>query len=587
MSAPMSWRSEVRWALVGAVLLIAGLYAVFGEVWRHELDTFVPTEISRPDGVLASGEVRELLLGDQRFVAWLVSRNAYTLLEDPGSLYQAEPCFPADGALALGEPGITMGLIAMPFFFLSGDPIITYNLALVALVALGCLAMYILVRGWTGVPAAGIVAALLYGFHEIKIGDIGHPYGYDTSAFVLGLFFATRLLDRARWRDAVGLACCGAFLLAGSFYPTLSCLLVAVPLLPSFLMRAGWRAWSRIAVVVPVLFIVGAFLFEPYLALRAEGVLAPRALQFFMPWSHLAPSGKSFPGWTLLVLAAVALIARNPGNSSDTPAPPRWGLLLGGLLALLLAGGGQGGDFMEAVRNPEFAGPSFPNPYPWLAGFVPGLDNLRGPFGLVMGAHLALSILAGLGAASLLKRLSHRSAILLAIALIAVAWVDTFRPPGLGFSPRVEYGPANIKPPDGMLRFFEDLRAQGNAGPILEIPVAVFHSSHAVLLSAYHRRRTSHCYTSYLPPSFAVVEELASRLPAPPALAGLREMGFTTIIVHHGEAQPLAKVVVERLRVVAQQSAGRELRLLLASGEATAFELRPEHGSRDGGAENP
>ena len=51
--------------------------------------------------------------------------------------------------------------------------------------------------------------------------------------------------------------------------------------------------------------------------------------------------------------------------------------------------------------------------------------------------------------------------------------------------------------------------------------------------SGYHRRPTSACYNSYIPRQFDEVLALGKQFPDPAAIARIRELGFTTVIVHH------------------------------------------------------
>ena len=80
------------------------------------------------------------------------------LLPERGRIFDAEQCFPASRSLALGDPAITLGLLGIPVWVLSGDPILTLNVVTLAVNLLAALAMFWLVRDWTGVPAAGIAA---------------------------------------------------------------------------------------------------------------------------------------------------------------------------------------------------------------------------------------------------------------------------------------------------------------------------------------------------------------------------------------------------------------------------------------------
>src|SRR5262245_32846152 len=186
---------------------------VFADVWRAGGDRAVLS-------VRNDSAVQSMIRQDLIFETWLVARHGQTLLRRPWRLFDTEHCAPAEKTLTLGVPMIALGVLAMPGS-LTGEPILAYNLAVAALHWLAALAMYALVTAWTGNPAAGIGAGLLYAFHRLRLDFIYHPAEVDTTWTVFALFFATRLFARGRWRDAIGLALAGAFQIAASFYPTL------------------------------------------------------------------------------------------------------------------------------------------------------------------------------------------------------------------------------------------------------------------------------------------------------------------------------------------------------------------------------
>lgn len=88
-----------------------------------------------------------------------------------------------------------------------------------------------------------------------------------------------------------------------------------------------------------------------------------------------------------------------------------------------------------------------------------------------------------------------------------------------------------------------------------------------ILLSAWHGRRTSSCYGSAAMPLAAKLEELALRLPERPALAELRDLGFTTLVVHY---PPSAKRAIPLLERLAFASKGRRSPLYLMHATETA-----------------
>ena len=197
---PSPGLSSWRWNLAAILVFFLAAAAVYGEVWREDPRSVVPVLDFQRGGVRAIGRM------DVSLETWLVARNAHTLVHHPHRLFDTEHCAPWEKTMTLGIPMITMGVVAIPASVATGDPILTYNVALVALTLIAAVAMFLLVTDWTGLPAAGIAAGLLYAFHPIRMEPIHHPSVWDTSWTVLALFFAHRLFAHGRWRDALGLA---------------------------------------------------------------------------------------------------------------------------------------------------------------------------------------------------------------------------------------------------------------------------------------------------------------------------------------------------------------------------------------------
>jgi hypothetical protein len=267
----------------------------------------------------------------------------------------------------------------------------------------------------------------------------------------------------------------------------------------------------------------------------------------------------------LLGLVAAGLGLRRRDALGGLGGDPRWALSIGCLLIAATAVG-------------HFQPSPLPDLYAALASFVPGMSSVRRPGELMSGVHLTLCILSGLGAAALLRRTPRVPARYLAVALILVTYLVTLRPGFLGLEPPVAYSALEIRPSDEQIEFFRRLEELGNGGPLLEIPMPLrrFYrsrrSSEQALLTLYHRRRTSGCYASYIPSKTSEVTELGRKIPEPAALERIREMGFTTIVVHRQQLRTLAPRLLRRLDKAASRSTPR-LRRILASESLVAYEL--------------
>jgi len=558
----MPARATLLAGLVLAAALGIRFHALFGE------DLSQVALVAERGGYQA--HPNGLPAADLRFVIWLVARNARTLLTQPGQLMAAELCHPAESALALGEPGVTLGLLGAPAWALCGDPLLAFHTALLGSIWLAGFAMFWLVRAWTGSAVAGVAAGLLFAFHPARIADVIHPYIWDNAWLVFGLFFAERLFANGRWRDALMLAVCCVLQLGGSLYPLAGGLALALPLLVWLLWRHGLKALrpGPVLLVVVLVGVAAVALFTPYLELREAGMLEPR-FKRYLAWSQLLPGEAFFPGFLLLLLVAAGLLLRPRDKAPD----PRWALLVGALLAAYLAAGGTAGENLLAIARGGSFVVILPNLYAALAAVVPGLDVVRAPANLYTATHLALCVLAGFGAAALLRLAPVRYATAAAALLLALAALAALRPPLPGVQPAPRLVAVRVAPDPAEVDFYADLADAGNDGPIVELPYDprdMRRTSTAVLLSAYHRRRTAACWGSRRPDHVAEIQNLAGQLPKAAGVEGLAEMGFTTVV----RRQPvgLPRAAWWHPRQVEALSDGT-LRRLAASGELRAYRI--------------
>jgi hypothetical protein len=510
----------------GALLLFAAVVVVL--LWPL-LERGIDRAVLYPHLDTDWQELPEPVQGWQRaditFTAALVARNAWAVARHPHRIFDAEHCAPSRSTLALTDPVISLGLLGVPAQLATGDAILTYNLALASLLLLSAFAMYLLVYDWTRVHVAGLVAGLFFAFGLEKIQDIGHPFVYDTSWIVLAWLFARRLFAFGRWWDALGLALSGSLQLATAFYPALGALLLSLPL-------GGWLLWhhglssrrmAQLGVVVAVVLLAAAWVYSPYLELRSAGLGAGMP-PIHGSWSQLLPGRIRGVAWSAALLALAGLVAPRAQAFGRSDADPRWAILAGSLLAV--------GGSTETV-------------YSALASLLPGLDLVRVPARVAATAQTGVALLAGIGAAALLRTLRARAPRVSAAAaagLVAAASIELLLVPTLRAPQGRRYAVLEVRPRPEELELFHALAQMGNSGPVLELPfVDLLESSTRplnpgrILRAAYHHRRTSACFASLRPREFDLLSELiggqlpnyANDFPA----RELAQLGFTTVVV--------------------------------------------------------
>ena len=124
------------------------------------------------------------------------------------------------------------------------------------------------------------------------------------------------------------------------------------------------------------------------------------------------------------------------------------------------------------------------------------------------------------------------------------------------------------------------LEQAGNRGPLLELPVDRTNPGYTFraaplqqLLTAYHHRRTSGCYVSFIPEQVRGLAAISNGLPRDAALDRALELGFTTIVVHHGERLPAGQAIERRFRGALEAGTSR-LEPIATSATMTAYSLR-------------
>ena len=578
---PKGLANSTRWTLLALAIFALSLFTLF-----HQMAGQDPREIiviNGPETVDFGTDGFEIMsLNDLRFVTALLSRNARTLRTDPGSLFDLTYCYPAENALAHGEALISPSILGIAPSLLLDDPVFTFNFVLFLSTLIAAFSMFFAVREWTGVPAAGIAAGILFGFHATRMRDPVHFFVWDNAWTLFALVFATRLFRQPRWRDAIGLALCCVMQIGGSLYPLLAAILFALPYLVWLLMNYGARnlrpaMWGF---VVLCGLAMAYFALGPFLDARELGEVTERAEYIFMPsllfW--LEPGQWFFPGFVMLVLAVLGLVSGQGVDRDRMPSDPRWAFGIGGALCLILAAAGhsppEAWASWDMPENPILPVIHLPEIWRGLAEYVPGLDVVRSPGALISGVHMAMVIFAGFGAAALLRnRPAPLQAILITLVLIA-AYLDTLRPEILGLEPRQEYAVVPMKPSPETLRFYEQLEASGNQGPLYEIMFPrTLHPrvTLPLLASEYHRRPTSVCYNSFVA---ATDPSLRDRIPQRQALRELKRMGFTTIVVHHPPLNKESRVLRAKLRRFAAKTRNRYIEEVASSPTMTAYAIR-------------
>ena len=378
-------------------------------------------------------------LGDPLFTSWVLGWDADRLRHGLSGFWDAPILFPSRQTLAFAEHMAGIAVFVAPLIWLTGNPILAYDVAFLLTYVLAGSGMYLLAREVTGRRDAAFLAGLAFAFAPLRALHVSHlqvlawgwmpvalwglhRYFARRSTFALAVFAAAFTLEALSN---------GYFL----YYLALASAFVVVYELASRQAPRAERLRAIAALAAAAAFIlvfVGAVALayisvrEQYGVRRPYGdwinfsadlrsyVSVPATARLWAGWLNgdTLPERQLFPGLVTSLCAAAAL----------WPGRPRRGITL-------LYGALAAAAFVLSL-GPEPAAWSHrllpAGPYAWLVRLVPGMDGLRVPARLGVVVLMALCVLAAIGAARLLESLPRpwriTAVVALGAAMVAEGW---------------------------------------------------------------------------------------------------------------------------------------------------------------------
>jgi hypothetical protein len=367
--------------------------------------------------------------------------------------YWDAPVFhPTDGAFALSEPQPLTGLVFAPLALLSRNPVLAFNLVLLAALMLNGLAGYRLARTLDAAPVAAAVSgglALTLPFVAAQLGVLQLVMVFPLLLLIDALL---RWAPEGGRRGAVeiGLWLAATFLTCG-YYGLFAVVVIGPSAL--VLMRRTWftRARALDLVVMAGVFAVIALPFlVPQARITADYSRSDKTIESLsattadllrlpegslgadvVPWVQDPGGGHAlYPGTVLLVLAVAGTVVAARRAAADSAATDRnrrpTFLLVGLMVAHLLSLG----------LNLRLAGWQ---PYQVVRRVVPGFESLRSPFRADVLTQLFAVALASyaldaawrwLRAPERAERIPRAAALALAAGVVVVALAETGVTPG-------------------------------------------------------------------------------------------------------------------------------------------------------------
>jgi hypothetical protein len=490
--------------------------------------------------------------GDGRHGVWNVAWVAHALTSDPASLFDANIFYPHRQALAYSEANLVAGVVGIPVWLATGNPLATYNSVVLFAFATASLSAFLLVRMLGGSRLGAGVAGLAYGFSSYMFAHIPHiqllmTFGPALSMAAFHHFTRQPTVGR-------GVALGGTLALTGlacAYYGIFSALMVGVGLVWTLVERRQFRDgrfWlGTLVAIVTAAVLIGPF-FIPYMSIRAEGFersledarihatvgrayLASPALvhRWMLPlleeWREVL-----FPGFQALVLAGVAVWCARTRRAGINRRVVGLYVTIAAL-AFWASLGPDGGL------------------YTLLYHVVPAFSFLRASARFGVLVILCVAVLAGLAITWLQQHPATRPRRLTAVVIL-VALTEVY------------VGPLRLAPMPRVVVAYQRLAIMPRA-PVIEFPFfqgAVDRHRHTeyMLMSPYHWQPLINGYSDHMPNDFVEATPLLATFPSGDAWAAVRKSQARWLVMHYNRysaderrrLRPQLREMRDRLRLV-------------------------------------
>jgi len=384
--------------------------------------------------------------GDGLLNLWILRSVEVGLPHGWRALWDARIFYPNHDTLAYSDSLIPIALLHWPLRTLFGD-VVALNLIYVASWVFCSWFTYRLALRYVRSLGAAVVAALAYTYAPIRLVHQEHLQLIVGGALLpLTILALLRCHDAPSWQRGVGFGIAfSALTLTASYYGAMTSIFIVV-IVVGWAVMNGWSDVRRL--VMPLAIALGIAMcvvgpvaihylelerqanfrrsFEPAFAAHLGDFLrAGRGNRILTrvpvigsrsQSPHAGIENRLFPGILATgfgVVGAVVVVRRLRSGNRETTGRERELLLLcvAGAVALVLAFG----DWIS------IAGHHVPLPFALLRHVVPGFSGIRATSRLVLGAELALVLLAAVGVDALLRSHALRAPYARALVVGALA----------------------------------------------------------------------------------------------------------------------------------------------------------------------
>ena len=487
--------------------------------------------------------------GDPLLNTWIMAWDIHALETQPFHLFNANNFHPYENTLAYSENLLTTALLAAPWIWLTGNPVLAHNAMMLLSFALGGFCAYLLIERLTGHSFGGFVGGVVFAFAHYRFGQISHIQLLTSWWIPLALYYLERFLDERRSWDLAFFTACfigqvWATIYLGIFLGGAVALYLLYDLLTEKKLLKDQSLSTRLGVAGLVIAVALGLLYVPYS--RASEVVGTRELggqNGAALRDYLSAHPGSLPG----KLEALKPVQESPEHTLFPGfvglGLAFWGILKGsknrkrmsfyltlGVISLILSFG----PHLHLTRDqaPLLEG----LPYAAIYRYIPFMRAIRVPARLALLVMLSLAVLAGFGAAAVAR--ASRQHRWIWYGLIAAGLLLDYGAAPLALVP-IEIGSEvpsvyrwlGEQRPDSVIFEFPTAESPDITGDEVSIPRLSRHQ----YFSTYHWQRLTMGYSGFYPPLFWESLKHSLHFPSHESLTYLRGLEVDYVLIHKDE----------------------------------------------------
>jgi hypothetical protein len=545
-------------------------------------------------------------LGDPMLNAWILGWVSDAIVAHPWDLWDAPIFHPHPNTLAYSEHLLGVAFFVAPVYWLTGNAVLTYNVAFLAGYAFAGFAMFVLVRRLTGRIDAAVVAGVLFACSPyLTSSQVARVQMLTCGWSALALAALHRFIDTGERRAVAGFVACWTLqTLSNMYLGVFIALPIGVVVLHAIVLRRPRLSSARFGYIVggalvlavllaPVLLVYdrvqddmgfghGLEIVQRYSADVRSYLSVWIDRQPALLWPEISADRALYPGAAVLLLAVWGLwtALRGRHDAAARSAVGVYAAVAVAAFALSL------GPVPSAWERPLGIG----SPYGALLDLVPGFDGFRAPARFALPVLMALAVLAGCAVTGLAGAPPARRRAAIA-AVLAVSLWESRR-----IFPWVETVPAEDASTTAAYRWLADQPH----GPVLKLPITTHFQAQRPDLGASvtlryqlaalrHRKPLINGSSGFVSPFVTLFQGAASPLntldTVDDALGIVRSIGGRYVVVHLHEyrndarahiAQVLERMRADTAQVESVRDFGSTLVLSLTPGAAARAPHRAE-----------